>query len=95
MCNAGADSELTHKTKPRYFRPMVVVRRTHNGAYRLAELDGAVSKLCYAAFRLIPYFSHSWTSIPVTRILEREDLAAVIQEEASLSGGALDVGDDA
>ena len=43
--NAGADSELSNKTKPRYSGPMVVVRRTCNGAYRLAELDGAVSKL--------------------------------------------------
>ncbi len=95
VCNAGADSELANKTKPRYFGPMVVVRRTRNGAYRLAELDGAVSKLRYAAFRLIPYFSRSRTSIPVTRVLDREDLATIIAEEASLDDGAPDDGDDA
>lgn len=93
--NAGADSELASKIKPKYFGPMVVIRRTRNGAYRLAELDGAISKLRYAAFRLIPYFSRSRTSIPVTRILDREDLAAVIEEEASPSSGAPDDGDDA
>ena len=92
--NASADSELARKTKPRYFGPMVVVRRTRNGAYRLAELDGAVSKLCYAAFRIIPYFSRSRTSIPVTRLLDREDLAALVKEEALLSSGAPDGGDD-
>jgi hypothetical protein len=92
--NAGADSELARKTKPKYFGPMVVVRRTRNGAYRLAELDGAVSKLRYAAFRLIPYFSRSRSSIPVTRIIDREDLAA-IEEDASLGNGAPDNGDDA
>jgi hypothetical protein len=53
----GMDSDLTNKTKPWYFGPMVVVRRTWNGAYHLAELDGAVSKLHYTAFCLIPYFA--------------------------------------
>ena len=53
---------------------MVVLRRTRNGAYRLAELDGAVSKRRYAAFRLVPYFARSRTSIPVTRVLDRDDL---------------------
>jgi hypothetical protein len=52
--SAGADSELANKTKLRYVGPMVVTRRARNGAYRLAELDGAVSDLRYAAFRPIP-----------------------------------------
>jgi hypothetical protein len=81
--SAGTDSELGRKTKPRYFGPMVVIRRSRNGAYRLAEIDGAISRLRYAAFRLIPYFSRSRSSIPVTRLLDRDELAAVIQEEAS------------
>jgi hypothetical protein len=33
---------------------MVVVRRTQNGAYRLAELDGTISNLHFAAFCLVP-----------------------------------------
>jgi len=93
--SAGADSELANKIRPRYSGPMVVVRRSRNGAYRLAELDGAVSKLRYAAFRLIPYFSRSRTSIPVTRILDRDDLADIIEEEASHNYGTPDDGDDA
>jgi hypothetical protein len=79
--NSTIDSDLGRKTKPRYCGPMVVIRRTRNGAYRLAELDGAVSKLRYAAFRLVPYFSRSQTSIPVTRLLDREDLVAVIEDD--------------
>ena len=51
--NAGADSELGRETKPRYCGPMVVIRRSRNGAYRLAEIDGAISRLHYASFRLI------------------------------------------
>ena len=95
MRNAGADLELASKTKPRYFGPMVVIRRTRNGAYRLAELDGAVSRLRYAAFRLLPYFSRSRTSIPVTRILDRGEIVAVIEEEASHSKGTLEDSVDA
>src|SRR5712671_3598658 len=80
--NSGVESDLGRKAKPRYFGPMVVIRRTRNGAYRLAELDGAVSKLHYAAFCIIPYFAHSQTLIPVTRILDRNDLATVVTEAA-------------
>ena len=41
--------------KPRYLGPMVVVERTFGGAYILAELDGAVSRSRFAAFRLVKY----------------------------------------
>jgi hypothetical protein len=61
---------------------MLVIRRTHNGMYHLAELDRAVSKLHYAAFHLVQYHTHSCTSIPVTCILDKDDLAAVVEEEA-------------
>ena len=81
--NSSLDSELRRKTKPRYLGPMVVLRRTRNGSYRLAELDGTVSKLRYAAFRLVPYHARSRTFIPVTRVLDRDDLIAVIEEEAA------------
>jgi len=80
MRNSTTESNIGCKTKPRYVGPMVVLRRTRNGAYHLAELDGAVSKLCYATFQLVPYFAHSCTSILVTRILDRDDLAEVVQD---------------
>jgi hypothetical protein len=34
---------------------MVIVWQTTHGAYILAEIDGAISKLRFAAFRVIPY----------------------------------------
>jgi hypothetical protein len=34
---------------------MVIVRQTTHGAYILAEIDGVVSKLRFAAFRIILY----------------------------------------
>jgi hypothetical protein len=34
---------------------MVMVRQTTHGAYILAEMDGAISKLRFATFCVIPY----------------------------------------
>ena len=48
---------------------MTVVRRTKGGSYVLAELDGSLSKLRYAAFRLLPYYPRSHISVPVTKLL--------------------------
>jgi hypothetical protein len=84
--NSALETDLGRKTKLHYVGPMVVIRRTHNGSYRLAKLDGAVSKLCYAAFHLVPYHARSRTSIPVTCLLDRDDLAEVVKETAD-SGG--------
>ena len=79
--NSKIEEELDRKTKPRYFGPMVVIERTRNGAYRLAELDGAVSKLPYATFRIVPYYTRSRTSIPVTK--DHDDLVDTTEKEAA------------
>ena len=79
--NSSIETDLGRKSKPRYLGPMVVVRRTPNGSYCLAELDGAVSKLRFAAFRLIPYHARSRSLIPVTRLIEREDLVQIYLDE--------------
>jgi hypothetical protein len=71
--NSSTEMELNKKTKPRYFGPMVVVSRSQRAAYSLADLDGSVSKLHYAAFRIIPYYARSQASIPVTRVVELSD----------------------
>jgi len=92
--NSAAESDfLGRKIKPRYFGPMIVARRTRNGAYRLAELDGAVSKLRYAAFQLVPYLARSRTSIPVTRILDHEDLTGIINDDATDAPAAEEAAD--
>ena len=51
--------------KPRYFGLIVVLRQTFRGFYLLAKLDGAISKLWYAAFRLLPYYPRTKISILV------------------------------
>ncbi len=51
--NSKFDKGLTNKTKPRYLGPMVVIRCSKGGSYIMGELDGTLSKLCFAAFRLM------------------------------------------
>ena len=79
--NSSIETDLGRKTKPRYYGPMVVIRRTPNGLYRLAELDSAISKLRYAAFRLVPYHARSRSSIPVMRLIEHEELIKIHLDE--------------
>ena len=59
--------------KPRYLGPMMVLRRTTGGSYLLAELDTAVSRLRYAAFQLIPYYSHLSSIIRITDLTDTDD----------------------
>jgi len=71
--NSCIEKELNCKTKPCFLGPMVVVHRTKGGAYILAELNRAVSRLQYAAFQIIPYLArfpdqcivppHLWTDM--------------------------------
>ncbi|KZV84047.1 hypothetical protein EXIGLDRAFT_560796, partial [Exidia glandulosa HHB12029] len=44
------------KTEDRYLGPMIVVQRNRGGNYVIAEMDGTISMLRCAAFRVIPYF---------------------------------------
>ena len=74
------------KMKPRYLGLMVVLRRTRNGAYHLSELDGAISRLRYAAFRLIPYHARSHSFIPVTHVVGSSDLASLELDDAPATG---------
>jgi hypothetical protein len=70
-----------HKSKPRYFGPMVVICHTPSGLYRLAELDSTVSELQFTAFCLVPYHVHSHTSISVTHLVEHDTLVKIYLEE--------------
>lgn len=60
---------------------MVVVCHTQNGSYRLAELDGTILNLCFAAFCLVPYHTCSRTSISVTHLVDQSNLACVFADE--------------
>jgi hypothetical protein len=74
------------KMKPHYLGPMVILRCTCNGTYHLGKLNGAISKLCYAAFCLIPYHMRSRSFIPVTHIVGSGDLASLELNDAPATG---------
>jgi hypothetical protein len=77
MRNSAIETDLSRKSKPRYFGPMVVIRRSPGGAYRLAELDSAVSRLRYAVFHLVPYHARSSTAIQVTQLIGEGEQAQI------------------
>ena len=75
---------------------MVVVGRSPQGSYRLAELDGAVSRTSFAAFRVIPYHAREaiqiadnsdWETEPVPDGLVGEEATAEEAVESSDSEG--------
>jgi hypothetical protein len=68
--NSRFDSSVGSKAKPMYHGPLVVVRRTAGGSYILAELDGSISKLRYAAYRLLPYHPRDIRRIPISSITD-------------------------
>jgi hypothetical protein len=76
--NSAVEKELNQKSKPRYLGPMVVVKRTERGAYVLAELNGAISCLTFAAFCLVPYYAQTRATQPIT--LGEDD---IVDEDAA------------
>jgi hypothetical protein len=92
--NSSIETDLGRKTKPRYTGPMIILRRTTGGAYRLAELDGAVSKLRFAAFRLVPYYSRFTPNMRLANIVDPNDLKQVYRDgardEAEANSGVRD-----
>jgi hypothetical protein len=88
--NSSLDKGLQNKTKPRYFGPMVVIRRTKGGSYILGELDGSLSKLRFAAFRLLPYLPRNLRSVPVTRP-DLENLEAITHDSGNPADTVQDI----
>ncbi|KIK32595.1 hypothetical protein CY34DRAFT_101117 [Suillus luteus UH-Slu-Lm8-n1] len=80
VLNKKIEAASNAKCKPRYFGPMIVVSRSQGGSYRLAEVDGAISKLKFAAFRLIPYHPRSTSSIEVTQFIDPQTLGSAGNE---------------
>jgi hypothetical protein len=81
--NSKIEYKLSKKMKLWYLGPMIVVCCMKGGPYLLAELDGALSKLQYTAFCIIPYFPRSEERIAVTKIIGMvdESLDCIADEE--------------
>ena len=87
--NLKFDKILSDKTKSCYFGPMIIIKRTKGGSYLLGELDGSLSKLRFAAFRLIPYRHRDIKSVPVTKFTN--NIEESLDEITHDSGNTLDV----
>jgi len=59
------------------------------GSYVLAEIDGTMSKLRFAAFRLIPYYACDCRSVPLTCLIS-EDIDKFI-DETHEPGNCIDI----
>jgi len=89
--NSSIETDLACKTKPRYIGLMIVLRRTTRGAYRLVELDGTVSQLCFTAFRLVPYYSRIQHNTQLSRLVDPTDLNQVHRNKAKVDPGVRDM----
>jgi len=81
--NTAVEKELDRKVKPRYLGPYVVIRKTKGGSYILSELDGSVSKLRYAAFRLLPYIARAGVRINLKDLLKKQHQWTVAMDSSS------------
>ena len=65
--NSRFETMASGKTKPRYFGPMIIFQRTKGGSYILGELDSTLSRLRFAAFRVLPYYPRNLKAVLVTK----------------------------
>ncbi|KXN88458.1 hypothetical protein AN958_07297 [Leucoagaricus sp. SymC.cos] len=83
VLNKKTEPDVGCKCKSRYFGPIVFVKCLRSGAYILAEINGAVSRLKFAAFRLIPYHPRSRKHLKITEFVDPKDLDGVEDDDGA------------
>ena len=81
VLNKALTPESNTKCKPRYFRPMIIICHAAGGLYCLAEINGVLSKLRFAAFHLMPYLARSKKNILITKFIDQKDLTELKEED--------------
>ncbi|KAJ1304036.1 hypothetical protein OPQ81_008444 [Rhizoctonia solani] len=75
-----AKDRLTHSRQNRWLGPYIVVRVGRNGAYRLAELNGAVLAEAIAAARVIEFYPHQKITLRIEDVLSGSDWARALED---------------
>ncbi|KAF8625060.1 hypothetical protein AX17_006933 [Amanita inopinata Kibby_2008] len=81
VLNKKIEPDIGRKCKPHYLGLMVVVKHLRSSAYILAEVNGAVSRLKFATFRLIPYHPQSHKCLEITEFIDPSDRVGIEEEE--------------
>ena len=81
ILNKALAPKSNTKCKPRYFGLMIIICRAAGGSYRLAEINGVLSKLRFAAFHLMPYLARSKKNVLITRFIDQKDLTELGEED--------------
>jgi hypothetical protein len=74
---------------------MIIARQTTGGSYVLAEMDGSISRLRFAAFRVIPYHARKHLAIEPESFFKypgEPDESSGSDDEATESAGKEDKG---
>lgn len=86
--NTRIEQEMNRKFKPRFLGPFIVISRTKNGGYILAELDGTLWKETISEFRVLPYRSREPIAFPrkylETLAEQVETLQKVIEHDSAV-----------
>ncbi|KXN92431.1 hypothetical protein AN958_07990 [Leucoagaricus sp. SymC.cos] len=86
VLNKKIEPDIGCKCKLQYFSLMVVVRCLHSSAYILAEINGTISQLKFAAFQLISYHPHSCKCLDITKFMDPKDLGSIEDNDIAGSG---------
>jgi hypothetical protein len=89
-----AEKEFDKKILPRYNGPYVIVSRRQNGSYRIAELDGTISKLRIAAARVVPFHHRPHTLLPTVPLGDDQVVRATDLTEEEEEGDMADLTED-
>lgn len=93
--NTMVESEIGwRKYEDKYYGPLVVLKRHHGGSYVLAELDGSVSMLRCAAFRVAPYYPRAQELFDIDHILKEGGDRLDILEREGQHDAPGDIDDD-
>ena len=81
VLNKALAPESNNKCRPWYFGPMIVVCCAASGSYHLAEINGVISRLKFAAFCLVPYLARSKKNLLITKFIDQKDLAELEDDD--------------